>query len=173
MASLLDNLSILPESPDQKHQQPLSSQQPSSFQQIAKISYYSDTSSSDYETESNEGSLPRQFTIGEGSSTPKKEPDINEIYSSDEEMNYVPPRQEIPTKQFSSKIMVFTFDDIPFEKCNDRLDEFHAWMNSEAISSPLQMRIHWYAHTPKGTATRGILLSKVLFVEKESSCKTL
>ncbi|KAF3529397.1 hypothetical protein DY000_02041477 [Brassica cretica] len=59
-------------------------------------------------------------------------------------MNYVPPRLEIPTKQFSSKIMVFTFDDIPFEKCNDRLDEFHAWMNSEAISSPLQMVIQQF-----------------------------
>ena len=59
-------------------------------------------------------------------------------------MNYVPPRQEIPTKQFSSKIMVFTFDDIPFEKWNDRLDEFHAWMNSEAITSPLQMVIQQF-----------------------------
>ena len=144
MSNLLDNLSKLPASPDQKDQQLSSSQQPSSSRQITKISHYSDISSSDYETESNEGSLPRQFTIGEGSSTPKKEPDINEIYSSDEEMNYVPPRQEIPTKQFSSKIMVFTFDDIPFEKCNDRLDEFHAWMNSEAISSPLQMVIQQF-----------------------------
>ncbi|CDY17520.1 BnaC03g65430D [Brassica napus] len=123
MASLLDNLSKLPESPDQKDQQPLSSQQSSSSRQIAKISHYSDTSSSDYETESNEGSLPRQFAIGEGSSTPKKEPNSNEI----------------PSKQFSSKIMGFTFDDIPFEKRNDRLDEFHAWMNSEAITSPLQI----------------------------------
>ncbi|KAF3603896.1 hypothetical protein F2Q69_00036936 [Brassica cretica] len=144
MASLLDNLSKLPESPDQKDQQPLSSQQPSSSQQIVKISHYSDTSSSDYETKSNEGSLPRQFAIGEGSSTPKKEPDINEVYSSDEEMNYVPPRQEIPTKQFSSKIMMFTFDDIPFEKWNDRLDEFHAWMNFEAITSPFQMVIQQF-----------------------------
>ena len=72
MASLLDNLSKLPESPDQKDQQPLSSQQTSFSQQIAKIRHYSDTSSNDYETESNEGSLPRQFAIGEGSSTPKK-----------------------------------------------------------------------------------------------------
>ncbi|CAN6818962.1 unnamed protein product [Brassica oleracea] len=86
MASLLDNLSKLPQSPDQKDQQPLSSQQSSSSRQIAKISHYSDTSSSDYETESNEGSLPRQFAIGEGSSTPKKEPNSNEVYSSDEEM---------------------------------------------------------------------------------------
>ncbi|CAN6917855.1 unnamed protein product [Brassica oleracea] len=37
--------------------------------------------------------------------------------------------------------MVFTFDDIPFDKWNDRLDEFHAWMNSAAITSPLQMVI--------------------------------
>ncbi|CAN6875052.1 unnamed protein product [Brassica oleracea] len=125
MASLLDNLRKIPESPDQKDQQPLFSQQPSSSRQIAQISHYSDTSSSDHETELNEGFLPRQFAIGEGSSTPKKEPDINE---------------EIPTKQLSSKIMVFTFDDIPFEKWNDHLDEFHAWMNSEAITSPLQMK---------------------------------
>ncbi|CAF1962644.1 hypothetical protein YC2023_082641 [Brassica napus] len=78
MSSLLDNLSKLPASPDQKDQQLSSSQQPSSSRQITKISHYSDISSSDYETESNEGSLPRQFAIGEGSSTPKKEPDINE-----------------------------------------------------------------------------------------------
>ena len=129
MANLLNNLSKLPEPPDQKDQQP------SSSRQITKISHYSDTSSSDYETESNEGSLPREFAIGEGSSTPKKEPDLNEVYSSDEEMDYVPPRQDFPTKQFSSKIMVFTFDDIPFEKWNDRFDEFHAWMNYEAIRS--------------------------------------
>ncbi|KAF2566746.1 hypothetical protein F2Q68_00024184 [Brassica cretica] len=115
MTSLLDNLSKLPESPDKKDQQPLSSQQPSSSRQITKINHYSDTSSSDYESESNDESLPKQFAIGEGSSTPKKEPDINEVNSSDEEMNYAPPREEIPTKQFSSKIMVFTFDDIPFE----------------------------------------------------------
>ena len=68
--------------------------------------------------------------IGEGSDTPKKEPSINEVYSSDEEMDYVPPRREIPSKQFASKVMVFTFDDIPVDKWNDRLDEFHAWMNS-------------------------------------------
>ncbi|CAN6924562.1 unnamed protein product [Brassica oleracea var. botrytis] len=37
--------------------------------------------------------------------------------------------------------MVFTFDDIPVDKWNDQLDEFHAWMNSEAITSPLQMVI--------------------------------
>ncbi|CAF2042361.1 unnamed protein product [Brassica napus] len=114
MANLLNNLSEIPELPVQKDQQPLSSRQ------ITRISHYSDTNSSDYETESNDSSLPRQFAIGEGSSTPKKEPDINEVYSSDEEMNYAPPNQppnqEIPTKQFSSKIMVFTFDDIPFEK---------------------------------------------------------
>ncbi|CAN6828872.1 unnamed protein product [Brassica oleracea] len=60
---------------------------------------------------------------------------LNEVYSSDEEMDYVPPRQDFPTKQFSSKIMVFTFDDIPFEKWNDCFDEFHAWMNYEAIRS--------------------------------------
>ncbi|CAG7871836.1 unnamed protein product, partial [Brassica rapa] len=119
MANLLNNLSEIPELPVQEDQQPLSSRQ------ITRISHYSDTTSSDYETESNDSSLPRQFAIGEGSSTPKKEPDINEI----------------PTKQFSSKIMVFTFDDIPFEKWNDRLDEFHAWMNSEAITSPLQLVI--------------------------------
>ena len=144
MTSLLDNLSKLPESPDQKDQQPLSSQQPSSSRQITKINHYSDTSSSDYETESNEESLPKQFAIGEGSSTPKKEPDIDEVNSSDEEMNYAPPREEFPTEKFSSKIMVFTFDDIPFEKWNDRLDEFHAWMNSEAITSPLQMVIQQF-----------------------------
>ncbi|CAN6988944.1 unnamed protein product [Brassica rapa subsp. trilocularis] len=55
-------------------------------------------------------------------------------------MNYAPPNQEIPMKKFSSKIMVFTFDDIPFEKWKDRLDEFHAWMNSEAITSLLQLK---------------------------------
>ncbi|CAN7059046.1 unnamed protein product [Brassica rapa subsp. trilocularis] len=143
MANLLNNLSEIPELPVQKDQQPLSSQQ------ITRISHYSDTNSSDYETESNDSSLPRQFAIGEGSNTPKKEPDINEVYSSDEEMNYAPPNQppnqEILTKQFSSKIMVFTFDDIPFEKWNDRLDEFHAWMNSEAITSPLQLTRRYYA----------------------------
>ncbi|WZY99633.1 hypothetical protein YC2023_071962 [Brassica napus] len=142
MANLLNNLSEIPELPVQKDQQPLSSRP------ITRISHYSDTNSSDYETESNDSSLPRQFAIGEGSSTPKKEPDINEVYSSDEEMNYAPPNQspnqEIPTKQFSSKIMVFTFDDIPFEKWNDRLDEFHAWMNSEAITSPLQLVIEQF-----------------------------
>uniref|UniRef100_M4FCP2 RNase H type-1 domain-containing protein n=1 Tax=Brassica campestris TaxID=3711 RepID=M4FCP2_BRACM len=70
--------------------------------------------------------------------------DINEVYSSDEEMNYAPPNQEIPMKKFSSKIMVFTFDDIPFEKWKDRLDEFHAWMNSEAITSLLQLVIQQF-----------------------------
>ncbi|CAN6996434.1 unnamed protein product, partial [Brassica rapa subsp. trilocularis] len=104
MANLLNNLSEIPELPVQKDQQPLSSRQ------ITRISHYSDTNSSDYETKSNDSSLPRQFAIGEGSSTPKKEPDINEVYSSDEEMNYdFPnqlPNQEIPTKQFSSKIML-------------------------------------------------------------------
>ncbi|KAF2554466.1 hypothetical protein F2Q68_00016848 [Brassica cretica] len=40
--------------------------------------------------------------------------------------------------------MVLTFDDIPFEKWNDRLDEFRAWMNSEAITSPLQMVIQQF-----------------------------
>ncbi|KAF3580317.1 hypothetical protein DY000_02029040 [Brassica cretica] len=78
MTSLLDNLSKLPESPDKKDQQPLSSQQPSSSRQITKINHYSDTSSSDYESESNDESPPKQFAIGEGSSTPKKKPDINE-----------------------------------------------------------------------------------------------
>ena len=63
-----------------------------------------DSSSSDYKTESDKESLSRQFAIGEGSDTPKKEPSINEVYSSDEEMNYVPPRQETPTKQFASKL---------------------------------------------------------------------
>ena len=142
ITNLLNNLSEIPELPVQKDQQPLSSRQ------ITKFSHYSDTNSSDYETESNDSSLPRQFAIREGSSTPKKEPDINEVYSSDEEMNYAPPNQppnqEIPMKQFSSKIMVFTFDDIPFEKWNDRLDEFHAWMNSEAIISPLQLVIQQF-----------------------------
>ncbi|ESQ44802.1 hypothetical protein EUTSA_v10003417mg, partial [Eutrema salsugineum] len=78
-------------------------------------------------------------------STPKREPDIHEIYSSDEDMEYRPPRQqEIPTRPFASKVMVFTFDDIPFEKWNDRLDEFHAWMNSEAITSPLELVIQQF-----------------------------
>lgn len=40
--------------------------------------------------------------------------------------------------------MIFTFDDIPFDKWNDRLDEFHARMNSEAITSPLQLVIQQF-----------------------------
>ncbi|KAF2604651.1 hypothetical protein F2Q70_00025731 [Brassica cretica] len=80
----------------------------------------------------------------------KKEPSISEVYSSDEEMDYVLPRQEIPTKQFASKVMVFTFDGIPFDKWNDRLEEFHAWMNSEAIMSPLQMVIQQFTASLSG-----------------------
>ena len=71
MANLLNNLSKLPETYDQNNQQP------SSSRQIRNIGHISDTSSSDYETESNEQSLPKQFAIGEGSKTPKKEPSIN------------------------------------------------------------------------------------------------
>ncbi|KAL0863563.1 hypothetical protein Bca101_042681 [Brassica carinata] len=41
-------------------------------------------------------------------------------------------------------VMVFTFDDIPFNKWNDRLDEFHAWMSSEAITSPLHLVIQQF-----------------------------
>ncbi|KAJ4903026.1 hypothetical protein Rs2_16977 [Raphanus sativus] len=59
-------------------------------------------------------------------------------------MNYEAPREETRNKRFSSKVMVFTFDDIPFDKWNDRLDEFHAWMNSEAITSPLHLVIQQF-----------------------------
>ncbi|CAH2065145.1 unnamed protein product [Thlaspi arvense] len=62
---------------------------------------------------------------------------------SDEEMSYTRPRnQELPPKQFTSKVMIFTFDDIPFEKWNDRLDEFHTWMTSKAITSPLELQVY-------------------------------
>ncbi|KAF2554457.1 hypothetical protein F2Q68_00016847 [Brassica cretica] len=53
MANLLNNLSKLPETYDEKNQQP------SSSRQIRNIGHISDTSSSDYETESNEQSLPK------------------------------------------------------------------------------------------------------------------
>ncbi|KAG2298854.1 hypothetical protein Bca4012_010372 [Brassica carinata] len=86
---------------------------------MVNIRHFSDTSSSEYDTNSEEESLPKQFTFGERSSTPKKEPSINEIYSSDEKINYAARREEIPNKRFSSKVMVFTFDDIPFDKWND------------------------------------------------------
>ena len=62
----------------------------------------------------------------------------------------MPPRQEIPTKKFASKVMVFTFDDIRFNKWNDRLDEFHAWMNSKVITSPLQIVIQQFTATLSG-----------------------
>uniref|UniRef100_A0A1J3EQA9 Reverse transcriptase n=1 Tax=Noccaea caerulescens TaxID=107243 RepID=A0A1J3EQA9_NOCCA len=40
--------------------------------------------------------------------------------------------------------MIFTFDDLPFEKWNERIDEFHAWMNSEALTSPLYLVIQLF-----------------------------
>ncbi|CAH2046631.1 unnamed protein product [Thlaspi arvense] len=40
--------------------------------------------------------------------------------------------------------MIFTFNDIPFEKWNGRLDEFHAWMTSEAITSRLELVIQLF-----------------------------
>ncbi|CAA7035319.1 unnamed protein product [Microthlaspi erraticum] len=109
---------------------------------IASIKHFSETSS--YQSSEME-SIPKQFAIGEGSGTPKREPDINEVFTSDEEMDFSGTgRQEVPPKQFSSRIMVFTLDDIPFDKWNDRLDEFHAWMNSEAITSPLGLVIQQF-----------------------------
>ncbi|KAG2311584.1 hypothetical protein Bca4012_026044 [Brassica carinata] len=114
-------------------------------QPMVNIRHFSETSSSEYDTNSEEESLPKQFAIGEESTTSKKEPSINEIYSSDEEMNYAAPREEIPNKRFYSKVMVFTFDDIPFE--NGMID----WMNSEATTSPLHLVIQQFTATLSGT----------------------
>ncbi|CAH2079042.1 unnamed protein product [Thlaspi arvense] len=119
--------------------------QVSSTQPIEMINHFSDTSSSSGDESSDKESLPKQFAIGERSTAPKREPNMNEVFSSDEEMSYTRPRnQEPPHKQFTSKVMVFTFDDIPFEKWNDRLDGFHAWMTSEAITSPLELVIQLF-----------------------------
>ncbi|KAG2315198.1 hypothetical protein Bca52824_018320 [Brassica carinata] len=98
----------------------------------------------DPQSSKDDESLPKQFAIGETSNTPKQEPSINEINSSGNEMNFEPTQQEMPNRHFSSKVMVFTFDDIPFNKWNDRLDEFHAWMSSEAITSPLHLVIQQF-----------------------------
>ncbi|CAH2052777.1 unnamed protein product [Thlaspi arvense] len=93
------------------------STQVSLSQLITMIKHFSDTRSTSYDDSSDKESLPKQFAIGEGSNAPKREPDINEVFSSDEEMSYTHPRnQEIPSKQFASKVMTFTFDDIPFKK---------------------------------------------------------
>ncbi|CAH2070804.1 unnamed protein product [Thlaspi arvense] len=112
------------------------------------IKHFSDTSFNSYnenEYSSDEESFPKNFAIGEGSATPKIEPNINEIFSSDEDMDYTRPiYQEMQSKQFTSKVMIFTFDDIPFEKWNDRHDEFHEWMNPEAITSPLELIIQLF-----------------------------
>ncbi|KAF8071423.1 hypothetical protein N665_1127s0003 [Sinapis alba] len=147
MASLLDTLG---KSTEQSSQSPTARDDPQPSRPIANINYLSDTSFNDCKTDLDEESLPRQFAIGNGSNTPKEEPSINEVYSSDEEMNYAPPRQEMPNKHFASKVMVFTFDDIPFDKWNDCLDEFHAWMNSEAITSPLHLVIQQFTERLSG-----------------------
>ena len=114
MTSLPDDLGKSTEASKNDPQENLQFSPP---QPMVNIRHFSDTSFSEYNTNSEEESLPKQFAIGEGSSTPKKEPSINEIYSSDE-VNYAAPREEIPNKCFSSKVMVFTFDDIPFDKWN-------------------------------------------------------
>ncbi|KAG7547611.1 Viral movement protein [Arabidopsis suecica] len=105
-----------------------------------------DSTSSVNESETDE-SLPNQFAIGDESHVPKEKP-IYEVISSDEEMGYE--TQGVPKKQFASKIMVFTFDDIPFEKWNSRLDEFHAWMTSEAITSPTDVMIQQFTSRLSG-----------------------
>ncbi|CAH2060276.1 unnamed protein product [Thlaspi arvense] len=119
--------------------------QDSSTKPIEMINYFSDTSANSCDDNSDKESLPKQFAIGEGSTAPKRKPNINEVFLSDEEMSYTRPQnQEPPPKQFTSKVMIFTFNDIPFEKWNDRLDEFHAWMTSEAITSPLELVIQLF-----------------------------
>ncbi|KAG7543374.1 Zinc finger CCHC-type superfamily [Arabidopsis thaliana x Arabidopsis arenosa] len=134
MSNLLDNLAKTSDD-ERRELQIQSEEQPQTMVTINHIPALSDSTSSVDESETDK-SLPNQFAIGDESHVPKEEP-IYEVISSDEEMGYE--TQGVPKKQFASKIMVFTFDDIPFEKWNSRLDEFHAWMTSEAITSPTEV----------------------------------
>ncbi|CAH8272264.1 unnamed protein product [Arabidopsis lyrata] len=146
MSSLLDNLVKTSDDERQELQVQSKEQQSLPIVTMTHISALSDSTSSVNESETDE-SLPNQFAIGDESHIPKEEPIYEEI-SSDEEMGYEP--QGVPKKQFASKIMVFTFDDIHFEKWNSRLDEFHAWMTSEAITSPTEMVIQQFTSRLSG-----------------------
>ncbi|CAH8278551.1 unnamed protein product [Arabidopsis lyrata] len=146
MSSLLDNLVKTSDDERQELQVQSEEQQSLPVATITHISALSDSTSSIDESETDK-SLPNQFAIGDESHIPKEEPIYKEI-SSDEEMGYE--AQGVPKKQFASKIMVFTFDDIPFEKWNSRLDEFHAWMTSEAITSPTEVVIQQFTSRLSG-----------------------
>ncbi|CAH2046633.1 unnamed protein product, partial [Thlaspi arvense] len=100
MSNLLDTIGQTSRetAPRRQNQAP----QVSSTHPIEMISHFSDTSSNSYDDSSDKESFPKQFAIGEGSTAPKREPNINEVFSSDEEMSYTRPRnQEIPPKQFT------------------------------------------------------------------------
>ncbi|CAE6186949.1 unnamed protein product [Arabidopsis arenosa] len=146
MSKLLDNLAKTPDDERREFQIQSKEQQSQPIVTVNHISALSDSTSSVDESETEEY-LPNQFAIGDESHIPKEEP-IYEVASSDEEMGYE--TKGVPRKQFASKIMVFTFDDIPFEKWNSRLDEFHAWMTSEAITSPTDVVIQQFTSRLSG-----------------------
>ncbi|CAH2052389.1 unnamed protein product [Thlaspi arvense] len=98
VSSLLDTLSKTSSGMATKEQ--AQAPQVSSSQPIAMINHFSDTSCNSYndnDDSSDEESLPTQF-----------------------EMDYTRPiYQEMSSKQFASKVMIFAFYDISFEKWNE------------------------------------------------------
>ncbi|CAE6123667.1 unnamed protein product [Arabidopsis arenosa] len=149
MSSLLENLVKTSEDERQELQIQLKEQQPLPIVTMTHISALSDSTSSVNESETITALFGQSFAkqLFRIQTIPTEEP-IYEVISSDKEMGYE--TQGVPKKQFSSKIMVFTFDDIPFEKWNSRLDEFHAWMTSEAITSPTDMVIQQFTSRLSG-----------------------